>query len=246
MQGDDLEFIDISDESVSYFIRCEHLARYIYASEQIRKRRAKYVLDAACGSGYGTVEIAKYADTVIGLDKNPPFKQYIKDNISYIQSDLDADDFIIPIEQGKKLETVVCFETLEHLENPKKFLSIISSCLKNKGLLFVSVPNGDFEKTDENGKVINPFHLHKFQENNMTEMLVECGFQIKRVLYQPTSAQLYRNQARAIRDLNLDNEYAKKMSPDTGDMYYYARVYAWPDENKGQSYSIMYMCERKY
>lgn len=246
MQGNDHEFIDISDDTISYFIRCEHLARYIYASEQIRKRKKNTCLDAACGSGYGSFELAKYAESVISIDKYKPFEKYNNPNTTFFQYDLNSIDFINHIGTDKKYDAVVCFETLEHLNNPKKFLTTITGIMKNKGLLFVSVPNGDFEKTDETGIPINTYHLHKFDEPSFAKMLTECGFEIVRTLYQPTSAQLYRNEAKAARDLKLNTEFLKQMSPKTEDIHYYSRVYAWPDENKGQSYSIIFMCEKKY
>lgn len=246
MQGDDLEFIDIFDENISYFIRCEHLARYIYASEQVRKRKARLVLDAACGSGYGSYELAKYADKVISLDKNTPLNKYQKANIKYSQIDFEKDNLLSKLSFDKKFDAIVCFETLEHLNNPRGFLTALSKLIKNNGLLFVSVPNGQFEKTDDNNSPINPYHLHKFSEGQMTDLLENCGFKIKRTLYQPTSAQLYRNEARALRDLKLDTDYARQMSNDVKDIHYYSRIYAWPDENKGQSYSLMFMCERMY
>lgn len=245
MQGNDQEFIDISDTNVSYFIRCEHLARYIYASEQIRKRKAKIVLDAACGSGYGSYELAKYVQFVISADKDNPLEKYQKDNVKYIHTDLNTSKFINDLNLDKKLDAIVCFETLEHLNNPKDFLLLLAGVIKNTGLLFVSVPNGEYEKIDGNDKLINPYHLHKFQEDEIAKIITECGFEIKRTLYQNTSAQLYRNEGRALRDLKLDKDYAQKMSPSIDDIHYYSRIYAWPDENKGQSYSLMFMCERK-
>jgi len=245
MQGNDEEFIDISDIDVSYFIRCEHLARYIYASEQIRKRKANLVLDAACGSGYGSYELAKYAQSVLSVDKDLPRLEYQKPNIKHVQTDLNNSNFTDALNLEKKLDAIICFETLEHLENPREFLDSLAGIIKNTGLLFVSVPNGEYEKIDENDKLINPFHLHKFNEKDIAEMIKECGFEIKRTLYQNTSAQLYRNEARALRDLKLAKDFALKKSPKLKDMHYYSRIYAWPDENKGQSYSLIYMCERK-
>ena len=246
MQGNNVESIDILDSDISYFVRCEHLARYIYASEQIRKRKANRVLDVACGSGYGSVEIAKYANSVTAVDKNIPFVKYIRPNIHYIQTDLNADNFLFHIPSEKKLDAIVCFETLEHLENPKKFLLSIAQILKNNSLLFVSIPNGNFEKTDDNNNPINPYHLQHFSESEACELLNNCGFEIMRTLYQSSCAQLYRNEARAKRDLNLENSFIRKMSPDIENIHYYSRVFAWPDENKGQSYSLIFMCERKY
>lgn len=245
MQGNEEEFVDISDVNISYFIRCEHLARYIYASEQIRKRRAKIVLDAACGSGYGSWELAKNAQHVIAMDKDIPLQHYKKENIEFVQTDLNRRDFTNNLNLDKKMDAVISFETLEHLKNPREFLLSLAKIIKNTGLLFISVPNGEYEKVDENNKLINSYHLHKFDEEDIAQMITECGFQIKRTLYQNTSAQLYRNQSRAIRDLKLDKSYAQKMSAKDDDIHYYSRIYAWPDENKGQSYSLMFMCERK-
>src|SRR3954470_5460254 len=43
----------------------EHLARYTFAA---RLARGKRVLDAGCGAGYGAVELAHAAQTVVGVD----------------------------------------------------------------------------------------------------------------------------------------------------------------------------------
>src|SRR5947207_16020697 len=43
----------------------EHLARYAFAA---RLARGKRVLDAGCGAGYGSAELAHSAQNVIGID----------------------------------------------------------------------------------------------------------------------------------------------------------------------------------
>src|SRR3954469_6922749 len=43
----------------------EHLARYTFAA---RLARGKRVLDAGCGAGYGSAELAHAAQSVIGID----------------------------------------------------------------------------------------------------------------------------------------------------------------------------------
>lgn len=244
MQGDSNEYIDIYDNNVSYYIRCEHLARYIYASEQIRKRKIKCVLDAACGSGYGSYELAKYAEEVISIDQKPIYNQYKKANIKFFASDLNKNNWVDSLPADARLDAAICFETLEHINNPESFLVEISKIIKKKGLLFISVPDGNFEKVDKNENILNPFHLHSFSEEDIKNIIEKCGFSVIRTLYQPVSSAIYRNEARALRDLKAEKNLALKMWPSTKNIHYYARLYAWPDENKGQSYSIMLMCEK--
>src|ERR1035437_1514286 len=43
----------------------EHMARYTFAA---RLSRGKRVLDAGCGAGYGSAELALAAESVIGVD----------------------------------------------------------------------------------------------------------------------------------------------------------------------------------
>src|SRR5215475_5813816 len=44
----------------------EHMARYAFAS---RLARGKRVLDAGCGAGYGSAELARTAASVVGIDR---------------------------------------------------------------------------------------------------------------------------------------------------------------------------------
>src|SRR5882672_5108986 len=46
----------------------EHFARYAFASRLSHRKR---VLDAGCGSGYGSAELARAAADVLGVDSSP-------------------------------------------------------------------------------------------------------------------------------------------------------------------------------
>mgnify|MGYP003623051184 CR=1 FL=1 len=46
----------------------EHMARYNFAA---RLTRGKRVLDAGCGTGYGSLELARMAARVTGIDIAP-------------------------------------------------------------------------------------------------------------------------------------------------------------------------------
>ena len=46
----------------------EHMARYAFAARLARGKRA---LDAGCGAGYGSAELARAALSVVGIDSSP-------------------------------------------------------------------------------------------------------------------------------------------------------------------------------
>src|SRR5215472_2422998 len=55
----------------------EHLARYAFAA---RLARGKRVLDAGCGTGYGSGELAKTAASVLGVDQSNDAAVFAREN----------------------------------------------------------------------------------------------------------------------------------------------------------------------
>src|SRR5579885_297921 len=55
----------------------EHLARYAFAA---RLARGKRVLDAGCGAGYGTAELARVALSAAGIDSAADAIDYARAN----------------------------------------------------------------------------------------------------------------------------------------------------------------------
>src|SRR5215472_9508934 len=55
----------------------EHMARYMFAA---RLARGKRVLDAGCGAGYGSAELAYTADSVVGADISVEAVEYARAN----------------------------------------------------------------------------------------------------------------------------------------------------------------------
>ena len=102
----------------------EHLARYNFALPYCKN---KSVLDAACGSGYGSKKIAVEGEalSVVGVDVDPEAVQYARDEYC-----VNAEVYDLESEFPKgNYEVIVSFETIEHLENPDFFLSQVAlSC----------------------------------------------------------------------------------------------------------------------
>ena len=61
-------------------LEVEHINRYIFASDLVKNKK---VLDAACGTGYGTALLAQSAERVFGIDIS-------KEAISYAESNYSA------------------------------------------------------------------------------------------------------------------------------------------------------------
>ena len=115
-----------------------HLARYVWAMHPFCTH--KDVLDVACGAGYGTQILSWAAKTAWGIDIEPEAveyanKMYSTENTSFYYGNA----YNIPA-ISKMFDVVVSFETIEHLQEPEKFVSEVYRVLKPGGLFIVSAP----------------------------------------------------------------------------------------------------------
>lgn len=112
-----------------------HAARYYLARGFIRPNDR--VIDAACGYGYGTYILSKVAREIKGYDKDSAL---IQRNINHYPeldfgvANLDNETFI-----DDKCNAFVCLETIEHLENPEKFLERVTNITTDR--IIISSPN---------------------------------------------------------------------------------------------------------
>lgn len=140
----------------------DHIARYESTLPFVKD---KIVLDIASGSGYGTQMISKNAKHVYGVDIeekaiNYAISNFNAPNISFKVGSGTA----IPLDNDS-IDTVVTFETLEHIENSEKFVSEIKRVLKKNGQLVLSTPNNaEFPKG-------NHFHVHEFEYEELITLL---------------------------------------------------------------------------
>ncbi|MGJ0457066.1 methyltransferase domain-containing protein, partial [Aliarcobacter cryaerophilus] len=156
-------FSDSCDEIVK-----EHEDRYSSISKLVAD---KVVLDAACGSGYGSFEISKYAKSVRGIDISADSIQYAKNNYSSKNLEFnEASVTEIPF-LNDEFDVVVSFETIEHISEEQQilFLKQIKRVLKEDGILIISTP----DKLNYSDKMnyINEFHIKEFYEKEFYEFL---------------------------------------------------------------------------
>jgi ubiquinone/menaquinone biosynthesis C-methylase UbiE len=140
----------------------EHIVRYQAAAELVK---GKVVLDIASGSGYGSACLAEAAKHVYGVDIDADAISYAKKNYGSKNVEfIKGDGVSIPLDDNS-VEMVVTFETIEHIEDYKTFMSEIRRVLKDDGLLVLSTPN-DVEFPES-----NHFHIHEFERDELDQLI---------------------------------------------------------------------------
>lgn len=90
-----------------------------------------------------------------------------------------------PVEEVKlgkdKANVIVCFETIEHLYEPKQFILSCKKLLKQGGLLFLSCPNMYGFDTLVLGKIsktVGGGHINLFNPNSIKILLASCQLKL--------------------------------------------------------------------
>ncbi len=234
-----------------FWMRIEHLGRYIYAADYIKKRNINRVLDAACADGYGCIEMAQSGAEIFGIDYNSELIEkaintaagFSLTNLNFYNRDLNEDN----LGWLKDIDLVTCFDTLEHLEDPKKFLENVCRVMNRFGTLLLSVPKAKFEPVDENGSPTNEFHLHRFTHKGIASLLETTGFSIQKVLHQPFTNLCMSLEKNVIRDTGISLEKLRSFYSDSKEaIRFFARMYALPAPTlEEHSYSIFIIAEKK-
>ncbi|TVQ63911.1 MAG: methyltransferase domain-containing protein [Phycisphaerales bacterium] len=121
-------------------LAAQHVARYAFAAQRVAGQR---VLDIACGPGYGSAMLADAGATrVLGIDRSQDAIADAQVKHARVNVEFRAHDVftLTPSDVGE-IDTIVCLETLEHVEDPERVLDVFRTLLPAGGLLVLSVPN---------------------------------------------------------------------------------------------------------
>jgi ubiquinone/menaquinone biosynthesis C-methylase UbiE len=167
-------------ELLSAKISYEHWHRYIFAQQFCTN---KTVLDIACGEGYGTAFLSTAATAIKGVDISEEAiahaeNTYGKSNIQFITGSATE----LPFEDAS-FDTVVSFETIEHLDasGQQRFISEVKRVLKETGVFLVSTPNK--QVYSDQPAYSNPYHCKEFYEDEFYDFL-KVTFSDVRLYYQ--------------------------------------------------------------
>jgi len=164
------ERLTFLDGSISYasMLVSEHVSRYLLVKDICRGRR---VLDIACGEGYGSSLLRSWgASEVIGVDISREAVENARklfgnsDGISFVQHDATQCDELV--DSLSQFDLIVCFETLEHVNDVARMLTGFRKLCHANGAIVISCPN-DMAIIPS---VPNEFHLktYNFEEFQAT------------------------------------------------------------------------------
>lgn len=161
-----------------------HLQRYIFA---LRYCVNKKILDVACGSGYGVSLISSVAKKVEGIDFDKKTIEWAKLN-NYFYCPVK---FIISNIEKEKIESnfnsVISFETIEHLKNPEFLLKNIKESLFDYGCLIFSIPINE-----------PPNKFHKKNYNWLSvENLIKNSFSFHVEWYSQTLEGIFKGRKKS-------------------------------------------------
>jgi 2-polyprenyl-3-methyl-5-hydroxy-6-metoxy-1,4-benzoquinol methylase len=162
-----------------YMARTTNYNKWIF--NMYREYVGNSVLDI--GAGLGTfVDFIKHGRAITILETSTQAIRKLRTkykrlkNIEVIKGDLSSPISHLPsLISKKKINTVICLNTLEHVKNDKTMLANIRRCLRPKGKLILYVPalKALFGTLD-----INLGHVRRYSKSELERMLKRCGFKI--------------------------------------------------------------------
>jgi 2-polyprenyl-3-methyl-5-hydroxy-6-metoxy-1,4-benzoquinol methylase len=164
----------VPDQMRGELVEAEHIARYTWAAGFCSGRR---VLDAGCGTGYGSelIHLAG-ASEVVAIDRSETALDLARATVSEGVTCQVGDVADLPFPDDS-FDAVVCFEVIEHVDDPDRVLDEFARALRADGLLIISSPNRDRYVPG------NPHHVHELVRDEMQAML-DARFASARIISQ--------------------------------------------------------------
>lgn len=188
---------------IEYLVYLRHLYAYELACEHAAR---KQVLDVGGGSGYGTSMIGEVAREATGVEVSPEAVGFCRQKFGTLTTHFE----VIPSEFARlpfddtSFDLVTMFQVLEHVGDPRAYLTEIQRLLRPGSTLLLTTPSGDFRLRSEQNPW-NPYHIRAFAYEMLQPLLSGifsrvsvCGvtardeaYEIEKKAVQPTAFRAY-------------------------------------------------------
>lgn len=173
---------DINRETYSYFRRFTDGYRLSSIADQ------SYILDICAHTGNGTHFFFQQGKVraAVCADVSERMLEVCRRRLEQIKIDFSLvrfNSYPLPFPDDK-FDAVLCFETLEHMPQPGRFLEELYRLLKPNGELLLTTPNSLWEPVHWLAAILEIHHSegpHKFLSKRMViQLLNKAGFHITR------------------------------------------------------------------
>ena len=196
--------------------------RFIYTKNTIAGKR---VLDFGCGAGGYLLNAMESAKTVYGVELEDAMRQELRREGLVVYSDIDE----ALKELEGKIDVVVMWHVLEHIDDPQTILRKLGRLLSNGGIIIIEVPNADDALiTQYDCKAFQDFtfweaHLYLFNNSTIKKLFDLSGFKVSyitQIQRYPLANHLYwlsygkpcgQTIWRELVDASLNKEYENKL-----------------------------------
>ncbi|MDL9935620.1 class I SAM-dependent methyltransferase [Gordonia sp. ABSL1-1] len=171
------------------------------------------LLEAGSGEGYGAALLATAATTVTCVDYDHTAVEHTRRRYpGLIVHEGNLID--LPLADDS-VDTVVNFQVIEHLWDQPAFIAECARVLRPGGELLISTPN---RITFSPGldTPLNPFHTRELHAAELTELLVDGGFEVTAMLgvyHGPTLRELDARWGGSIIDAQIERALAGEEWP---------------------------------
>jgi SAM-dependent methyltransferase len=139
-----------------------HLAAYRYARTLAPGKR---VLDAGCGEGFNTQQLADVAAHVTGVDYSADAIAFCKRTWQGANLRFEHVDLTHPDGFDDTFDLVLNFQVLEHIEDDRSFLRALRARLAPGGVLLLTTPNRLMSFSE------NPYHVREYTAEELRRLL---------------------------------------------------------------------------
>lgn len=137
------------------------------------------VLDVGCSAGQFLNSLKGMVKERVGLELSANEVAFIRKHLDFKVYDQPIED--VHIEEGP-FDVITCLQTLEHVENPVKFLQRLGTNLKSNGYLYLELPNINdpllthYELSGYADFYYREPHLSYFSAKTLSTALQKAGF----------------------------------------------------------------------
>jgi SAM-dependent methyltransferase len=141
------------------------------------------VLEVGCGNGFFLKALIdlKFTKNVFGVE---PSSKMVQEADPILKNKIKVDIFKSGLFSENSFDLILCFHTLDHMFDPKKFVLDARTMLKKNGYVIVVVHDSEglsVKLFGEKSAIFDVEHIYLFNKKTLTKIFGDNGFKIIKI-----------------------------------------------------------------